>query len=86
MDEQVKYWASGPKCSVREAAELLGVSVKTLRRMVWDGQLIAWRANPHGRKWLLYRRQVEGVAVVEQRAAVKRAAELQREFDFFNGM
>lgn len=86
MDDRVKFWASGPKCSVREAAVLLGVSVKTVRRMVWDGQLIAWRANPHGRKWLLYRRQVEGVAVGTQVAAVRRAAELQREFDFLGGL
>ena len=51
--------------------------------MVMHGSLIAWRPNPAGRKWLLYRRQVEAMAVTLQRRAIRHARLLQSTFDFF---
>lgn len=82
-DNMLKRWASGPLCTVTQAAELLGVSPQTVRRMVLHGHLIAWRPNPTGRKMLLYRRQVEDVAARIQRRAIRQAHVLQTTFDFF---
>lgn len=81
-DKTVKEWSSGPRCTVAQAAELLGVSPQTVRRMVRLGQLIAWRPNPQGRKLLLYRRQVESLAVSVQDQAVSQARLLQATFNF----
>lgn len=81
-DKTVKEWSSGPRCTVAQAAELLGVSPQTVRRMVRLGQLIAWRPNPQGRKLLLYRRQVESLAVSVQSRAVSQARLLQTTFNF----
>ena len=61
-DKTLKRWASGPLCTIAQAAALLGVSSQTVRRMVLHGHLIAWRPNPAGQKRLLYRRQVEDLA------------------------
>jgi excisionase family DNA binding protein len=82
-DKTIKEWASGPLCTISQAARLLGVSGQTVRRMVLHGQLIAWRPNPAGRKMLLYRRQVEAMAVTLQRRAIHQARLLQSTFDFF---
>ena len=82
-DETIKRWASGPRCTVTQAAKLLGVSQQTVRRMAMHGHLIAWRPNPAGRKMLLYRRQVEQVAARIQRSAIRQARLLQTTFDFF---
>ena len=82
-DKTLKHWASGPFCTITQAAALLGVSSQTVRRMVMHGSLIAWRPNPAGRKWLLYRRQVEAMAVTLQRRAIRHARLLQSTFDFF---
>lgn len=82
-DDEIRYWASGGRIGVCEAARILGVSRRTVVRMVGCGVLIGWRPNPAGRKLLLYRRQVEGLAVREQRSAVKRARALQGVFAFF---
>ena len=49
-DKTLKHWASGPLCTITQAAALLGVSSQTVRRMVMHGSLIAWRPNPAGRK------------------------------------
>ena len=70
-DKTLKHWASGPLCTITQAAALLGVSSQTVRRMVMHGSLIAWRPNPAGRKWMLYRRQVEAMAVTLQRRAIR---------------
>lgn len=82
-DNTLKHWASGPLCTISQASALLGVSSQTVRRMVLHGHLIAWRPNPAGRKLLLYRRQVEDVAVSIQRRAIRHARLLQTTFDFF---
>jgi excisionase family DNA binding protein len=82
-DKTIKEWASGPLCTISQAARLLGVSGQTVRRMVLHGQLIAWRPNPAGRKMLLYRRQVEDVAARIQRRAIRQAILLQTTFDFY---
>lgn len=82
-DEVLKTWAAGPRCSVAQAAQLLGVSPQTVRRMATLGYLIAWRPNPGGRKMMLYRRQVEAMTVSTQRRAAKQARLMQRTFDFF---
>lgn len=82
-DDKLKTWASGPLCSITQAASLLGVSGQTVRRMVLHGSLIAWRPNPCGRKMLLYRRQVEDVAARIQGRAIKTARLLQTTFNFF---
>lgn len=83
-DKTLKHWASGPLCTITQAAALLGVSSQTVRRMVRLGQLIAWRPNPQGRKLLLYRRQVESLAVSVQARAVSQARLLQTTFNFYN--
>lgn len=44
-DKTLKHWASGPLCTITQAAALLGVSSQTVRRMVMHGSLIAWRPN-----------------------------------------
>lgn len=82
-DNTLKRWASGPLCTISQAASLLGVSSQTIRRMVMHGSLIAWRPNPTGRKMLLYRRQVEDVAAHIQSRAIRQARLLQTTFDFF---
>lgn len=81
-DKTLKDWASGPRCTVTQAAELLGVSPQTIRRMVRLGHLIAWRPNPQGRKLLLYRRQVESLDTTVRVRAVSQARLLQTTFDF----
>ncbi len=40
-DKTIAQWSAGPRCTVAEAAELLGTSTQTVRRMVRLGQLIA---------------------------------------------
>lgn len=81
-DETITRWAAGPRCTVADAAELLGISTQTVRRMVQLGQLIAWRPNPMGRKMLLYRLQVEALAETAQHSAVDQARLLQTTFNF----
>ena len=83
-DVTIKQWSAGPRCTVAESAELLSTSPQTVRRMVRLGQLIAWRPNPQGRKLLLYRRQVESLAVSVQARAVSQARLLQTTFNFYN--
>ena len=82
-DKTLKRWASGPLCTIAQAAALLGVSSQTVRRMVLHGHLIAWRPNPAGRKRLLYRRQVEDLAAHSQSRAIRQARLMQDTFDFF---
>ena len=72
-DKTLKRWASGPLCTIAQAAALLGVSAQTVRRMVLHGHLIAWRPNPAGQKRLLYRRQVEDLAAHSQSRAIRQA-------------
>lgn len=83
-DKTIKQWSAGPRCTIAEAAELLGISTQTVRRMVHLGQLIAWRPNPVGRKMLLYRLQVESLAEITQHSAVDQARLLQTTFNFYN--
>ena len=82
-DKTLKRWASGPLCTIAQAAALLGVSSQTVRRMVLHGHLIAWRPNPAGQKRLLYRRQVEDLAAHSQSRAIRQARLMQDTFDFF---
>lgn len=82
-DKTLKRWASGPLCTIAQAAALLGVSSQTVRRMVLHGHLIAWRPNPSGQKRLLYRRQVEDLAAHSQSRAIRQARLMQDTFDFF---
>ena len=83
-DKTIAQWSAGPRCTVAEAAELLGTSTQTVRRMVRLGQLIAWRPNPVGRKMLLYRLQVEAMSETTQHSAVNQARLLQPPFNFYN--
>ena len=83
-DKTLKRWASGPLCTIAQAAALLGVSSQTVRRMVLHGHLIAWRPNPSGQKRLLYRRQVEDLAAHSQSRAIRQARLMQDTFDFFS--
>ena len=82
-DKTLKRWASGPLCTIAQAAALLGVSSQTVRRRVLHGHLIAWRPNPAGQKRLLYRRQVEDLAAHSQSRAIRQARLMQDTFDFF---
>ena len=82
-DKTLKHWASGPLCTITQAAALLGVSSQTVRRMVLHGHLIAWRPTPAGQKRLLYRRQVEDLAAHSQSRAIRQARLMQDTFDFF---
>lgn len=83
-DKTIAQWSAGPRCTVAEAAELLGTSTQTVRRMVRLGQLIAWRPNPVGRKMLLYRLQVEAMSETTQHSAVNQARLMQTTFNFYN--
>lgn len=83
MDEKLRRWAAGPKCSVTRASEILGVSRDTVRRMILQGDLYAWRPNPRGRKKMLYLRQVSELAGATQEEAVKHGRLMQSSFDFF---
>ena len=83
-DKTIAQWSAGPRCTVAEAAELLGTSTQTVRRMVRLGQLIAWRPNPVGRKMLLYRLQVEAMSETTQHSAVNQARLLQTTLNFYN--
>lgn len=85
-DKTLKRWASGPLCTIAQAAALLGVSSQTVRRMVLHGHLIAWRPNPAGQKRLLYRRQVEDLAAHSQSRAIRQARLMQDTFDFLSQM
>ena len=82
-DKTIREWASEPCCTVAEASKILNRSPQTVRRMIRRGLLIGWPPNPASSHLLLYRRQVEAMAVSEQRRAVKYACTMQRTFDFF---
>lgn len=83
MDTELKQWISGDTCSVSEAAHDLGVSRGTILNMISEGVLIAWRPNPRGRKFRLYRQQVERVAVTAQSEAIKYANLMSVQLDLF---
>ena len=57
-------------CTTREAAALLGVSVRTAQLWVEDGRLLAWK-TPGGHRRIL-RRSVEDMLDLRQRAIVDR--------------
>lgn len=61
------------KITVREAAELLGVSTDTIQRMINLGLIVAWRPNPLGRKQLMLESQVKALEENEVVKAAKKA-------------
>lgn len=74
---------SGRKICIYEAAEMLGVSRETVRRMIGEGTLIAWLANPRGRKRMLWEAQVKELAATQQAEAAEQARLLQLELPLF---
>ena len=83
MDNQLTRWVAGGTCSVADAARILGVSTDTILRMIADGILIAWRPNPVGRKFRLYKLQVADVAAGRQQAAIKYARSMTAQLELF---
>lgn len=84
MDWDIKKYEKGGVCSVREAAEILGVSIHTIHNMINWGTLIAWRPNPdapRGKK-LLYRAQVAELRGATRAEGIGTAQYLQTDFDF----
>lgn len=74
---------TGRHIDVYRAAEILSVSRDTVRRMIAQGTLIAWRPNPHGRKRLLWEAQVLELAEAQQREAVEDARYRQLSLSLF---
>lgn len=83
MDENLRRWASGPECSVSEAARILKVSRESVRRMILRGDLYAWPAVPGGMKKLLWEGQVRDMAVAARAEAIRRGKMMQSTFNFF---
>ncbi len=86
MDSTLQAYIAGDYCTVAEAALILGghkgISPKTVHRMIEQGILIAWTANPKGRKKLLYKRQVEAVAANMQSEAIKYSRQMEFTLDY----
>lgn len=83
MDENLRRWASGPECSVAEAARILRVSRESVRRMIMQGKLYAWPAVPGGVKKLLWEGQVRDMAADARAEAIRRGKMMQATFNFF---
>ncbi len=81
MDSTLQAYVEGPTCSVKEAADILGVSSGTVRNMVRLGVLIGWKPNKMGRKMRLYKRQVESVAAEQQSQAIKYARRVSEQME-----
>lgn len=80
MDEILKRYISGPRCTVSQAAVILGVSHDTVCRMIKSGELIGYR--PRKRNYRLYLMQVQEYAAKRQSEAIKYASLMKAEFDF----
>ena len=82
MDTTTASWIRGGTISVADAARMLGCSTDTVRRMIVCHLLVAWRPNPKGRKYRLYKRQVAEMASRIQEEAIADYRLMQGEFDF----
>ena len=68
-------YAGGKPCSVAQAARILCVHPMTIKRMIYNGELIGWR--PGRQKYLVYLQQVRDLAVSKQAQAIQQAELLQ---------
>lgn len=73
----LSQYIGGKPCSVAKAARILCVHPMTIRRMIYNGELIGWR--PGRQKYLVYLRQVMDMAARKQAVAIRRAELLQME-------
>ena len=73
---------SGAEICVWEAAQILHMSTGSIRRMIDQGLLIAWRPNPRGRKLMLWEQQVRELKSTQQAEAAETSRLLQLEFEF----
>jgi len=64
--------------TVEHAAALLHYSAQTIRRMIADGTLVAWRPRgPRGRKWLIDEASLAALQAAFIRRARAHAAPVQ---------